>query len=282
MGKIALLTDSASDISMELLQKNNIKLLPFKIIYKDKEYDDRIEITPQMMYERLENEIPKTSLPSIEKMTNALQQAVEEGCTHAIIITISSAFSGTNNAARIVCEDFKDIETFVFDTKTLSAAQGIMVLKTAEMIRSGKSFKEITEALPTFRDKIDSYFALDTLEYLKKGGRIGAVAGTVGEFLNLKPIITVADDGTFMGIGKARGSKQALSKLVSILKGYLDKGKHSVWIVNGNASDKVQWLMDTIKDLPNLVEYNVAGITGPALGVNTGSGSVGIVIEKLD
>lgn len=282
MEKIALLTDSASDISMELLQKNNIKLLPFKIIYKDKEYDDRIEITPQMMYERLENEIPKTSLPSIEKMTNALQQAVEEGCTHAIIITISSAFSGTNNAARIVCEDFKDIETFVFDTKTLSAAQGIMVLKTAEMIRSGKSFKEITQALPTFRDKIDSYFALDTLEYLKKGGRIGAVAGTVGEFLNLKPIITVADDGTFMGIGKARGSKQALSKLVSILKGYLDKGKHSVWIVNGNASDKVQWLMDTIKDLPNLVEYNVAGITGPALGVNTGSGSVGIVIEKLD
>lgn len=282
MEKIALLTDSASDISMELLQKNNIKLLPFKIIYKDKEYDDRIEITPHMMYERLENEIPKTSLPSIEKMTNALQQAVEEGCTHAIIITISSAFSGTNNAARIVCEDFKDIETFVFDTKTLSAAQGIMVLKTAEMIRNGKSFKEITEALPIFRDKIDSYFALDTLEYLKKGGRIGAVAGTVGEFLNLKPIITVSDDGTFMGIGKARGSKQALSKLVSILKGYLDKGKHNVWIVNGNASDKVQWLMDTIKDLPNLVEYNVAGITGPALGVNTGSGSVGIVIEKLD
>lgn len=282
MEKIALLTDSASDISMELLQKNNIKLLPFKIIYKDKEYDDRIEITPHMMYERLENEIPKTSLPSIEKMTNVLQQAVEEGCTHAIIITISSAFSGTNNAARIVCEDFKDIETFVFDTKTLSAAQGIMVLKTAEMIRNGKSFKEITEALPTFRDKIDSYFALDTLEYLKKGGRIGAVAGTVGEFLNLKPIITVSDDGTFMGIGKARGSKQALSKLVSILKGYLDKGKHNVWIVNGNASDKVQWLMDTIKDLPNLVEYNIAGITGPALGVNTGSGSVGIVIEKLD
>ena len=92
MGKIALITDSASDISVEMLDENNIKLLPFKVIYSDREYEDRIDITPQMMYERLKTEIPKTSLPSIEKMTNIFKEAVDEGYTHAIIITISAAF----------------------------------------------------------------------------------------------------------------------------------------------------------------------------------------------
>ncbi|BCZ46240.1 hypothetical protein psyc5s11_23070 [Clostridium gelidum] len=282
MEKIALITDSASDISVELLEKNKIKLLPFKVIYSDGEYEDRIDITPQMMYERLKIEIPTTSLPSIEKMTNIFKEAIEEGCTHAIIITISAAFSGTYNAVRLVCEDFPELETFVFDSKTLTMAEGAMVLETAKLISEGKSFKEITELLPVYREKIDLFFTIDTLEYLQKGGRIGRVAGTIGELLNLKPIITVADDGTYRTAAKARGSKQSVSKLIEIFKGYLEKGKYKAWILDGYGMDKVQSLYDAIKDLPNVVECTIAGTIGPALGVNTGPGLVGIAIERVD
>ena len=282
MEKIALITDSASDISVELLEKNKIKLLPFKVIYSDREYEDRIDITPQMMYERLNTEIPTTSLPSIEKMTNIFKEAIDEGCTHAIIITISAAFSGTYNAVRLVCEDFPELETFVFDSKTLTMAEGAMVLEAAKLISEGKSFKEITEILPVYREKIDLFFTIDTLEYLQKGGRIGKVAGTIGELLNLKPIITVADDGTYRTAAKARGSKQSVSKLIEIFKGYLEKGKYKAWILDGDGLDKVQSLYEEIKDLPNVVECKIAGTIGPALGVNTGPGLVGLAIERVD
>lgn len=282
MEKIALITDSASDISIELLNENKIKLLPFKVIYSDGEYEDRIDLTPQMMYDRLKTEIPKTSLPSIEKMTNVFKEAIEEGCTHAIIITISAAFSGTYNAVRLVSEDFPELKTFVFDSKTLTMAQGAMVLEAAKLIKMGKSFEEITEILPTYREKIDLFFTIDTLEYLQKGGRIGKVAGTVGQLLNLKPIITVADDGTYRTAAKVRGSKQAVSKLTDIFKGYLEKGKYKAWILDGNGSDKVQSLYETIKDLPNVIECRIAGTIGPALGVNTGPGLVGLAIERVD
>jgi DegV family protein with EDD domain len=282
MEKIALITDSASDISVELLEKNKIKMLPFKIIYSDGEYEDRIDITPQMMYERLESEIPKTSLPSIEKINNTFKELIAEGHTHAIIITISAAFSGTYNAVRLVCEDFPELKTFVFDSKTLTMAEGAMVLETAKLIREGKLFKEITEILPIYRDKIDLFFTIDTLVYLQKGGRIGKVAGTVGEFLNLKPIITVADDGTYRTAAKVRGSKQAVSKLANIFKNYLEHGKYKAWILDGNGLDKVQSLYKSIKDLPNVVECTISGTIGPALGVNTGPGLVGLAIERVD
>lgn len=282
MDKIALITDSASDISIELLEKNNIKMLPFNIIYSDGEYEDRIEISPQTMYDRLETEIPKTSLPSIEKINNVFKEAVDKGCTHAIIITISAAFSGTYNAVRLVSEEFPELKTFVFDSKTLTMAEGAIVLETAELIREGKSFDEIIERLPKYREKIDLFFTIDTMEYLQKGGRIGKVAGTVAEFLNIKPIITVADDGTYRTAAKARGSKQAVSKLKDIFKSYSENGKCKAWILDGNAFEKAYSLYEYIKGLPNVVECTIAGTIGPALGVNTGPGLVGLAIERVE
>ncbi|WP_297423755.1 DegV family protein [Clostridium sp.] len=282
MDKIALITDSASDISIELLEENNIKMLPFKLLYSDGEYEDRISITPEMMYERLKAEIPKTALPSIEKITNIFEEIISEGYSHAIVITISAAFSGTFNAVRLVSENFPEITTHVFDSKTLTMAQGAMVLETAKLIKEGKSYNEIIEMLPMYRERIDLFFTIDTLEYLQKGGRIGKVAGTVGELLNLKPIITVADDGTYRTAAKVRGSKQAISKLTDIFKSYLEKGRYKAWILDGYGMEKVQSLYESIKDLPNVVECTIAGTIGPALGVNTGPGLVGLAIEKID
>lgn len=282
MEKIALITDSASDISIELLEQNKIHMLPFKLIYSDGEYEDRIDISPQMMYERLKTEIPKTSLPSIEKITSVFKKIIAEGYTHAIVITISAAFSGTYNAVRLVCGDFPELNTFVFDSKTLTMAEGAIVLEVAKLIKDGKSFAEIVGELPKYRENIDLYFTIDTLEYLQKGGRIGKVAGTVGEFFNLKPIITVADDGTYRTAAKVRGSKQAVSKLTDIFKTYLEKGKYKAWILEGDGFDKVQGLYKAIKDLPNVYECTIAGTIGPALGVNTGPGLVGLAIEKID
>lgn len=282
MNKIALITDSACDLNTELLEKYNIKLLPFKIIFSDKEYDDKLEITPEFLYEKLPTEIPKTSLPSIERLTNILDEAIRDGYTHAIIITLSSEFSGTYNSIRLACENFDEITTFVYDSKSLSMAEGVVVLETAKLIQEGKSFDEIVNTIPNFSDNTEIFFTIDTLEYLRKGGRIGRVAGTIAEVLNLKPVITIDKEGCFQTYSKARGKKQALSKLLKIAKTYTENNKCKFWIMDGNALEDAKSLFETIKSLDNVVDCQLGYSIGPALGVHTGPGLFGFIVEKVD
>ncbi|MBD7912381.1 MULTISPECIES: DegV family protein [Clostridium] len=281
MEKIALITDSASDVSLDFVKENNIKVVPFKIIFSDREYNDAIELTSEMLYELLPKEVPTTSLPSTDKFAELLTSLKDEGYTHAIIITISSGLSGTYNSARLAAESVNGIETFVFDSMTLTMSEGAMVIETANLIKEGKSFKEITEFLPSLRDKIDVFFTIDTLEYLIKGGRIGKVAGTIATTLNLKPIITVGNDGIYHTAAKVRGVKQSISKLSTLLKPYLEKGKCKVWVLNGGAPEKAKVLYQSIKDFPNIIECTLGGCIAPSLGVHTGPGLVGLIVEKM-
>ncbi|AOR22309.1 DegV family protein [Clostridium taeniosporum] len=282
MDKIALLTDSASDICTEDLNKYNINLLPFKIIFSDKEYDDKLEITSDVLYELLPREIPKTSLPSIERLNNILNRLADEGYTHAIIVTISNEFSGTYNSMRLACEDFDRLKTHVFNSKSLSMAEGVVVLEAAKLIEEGKSFEEIVRLLPDLRSKIDIFFTIDTLEYLRKGGRIGRVAGTIGDVLNLKPVITIDENGSFRTYCKARGKKQSTSKLLKIAKSYTENNKCKFWVMDGNALDDAQTLCENIKNLNNVVDCKLGYSIGPALGVHTGPGLFGFIVEKVD
>ena len=280
MEKIAILTDSASDLTKEVIDKYNINVLPFRIIYSDREYEDLIDITPDEVYSSFEREIPTTSLPSVEKIETIYNQLEEEGYTHLISINISSNLSGTLNSIRLVSEEHPKIKSYIYDTKTLTASEGVIVLEACKMIEEGKSFDEIIEKLPEFRKNVHCFFTIKTLEYLKKGGRIGRVAGTIGELLNLKPIIEVGDDGIYNTYSKVRGRKQALSKLHSILDGFLAKGKCNVWVLHGAAKEECIELYDELKNLPN-VNYMTTGTISPALGVHTGPGLIGLIIQEV-
>ncbi|WP_040214046.1 DegV family protein [Clostridium polynesiense] len=279
MEKIALITDSGCDLDKETLERYNIYLLPFRIIYKDKEYLDRVTVEPQEVYDRLEEEIPSTSLPSMQIIEDVLTEIENKGYTHVIALMISSGLSGTYNSMRLMCENHPKLISAVYDTKTLSMGQGAMALACADMIKEGKSFDDILEALPRLRKKIHAYFTIETLEYLKKGGRIGKVTGTIGDLLNIKPIIHVNDDGIYHNYSKTRGKKQALSKLTEILKEYLHKVKCSVWLLHGGAPEEARRFFETLKRLDNITLMGMAQI-GPALGVHTGPGLIGLIIKE--
>ncbi len=281
MEKIALITDSSCDIDIEVLKEKNIFLLPFRIIYKDKEYMDKVEITADEVYSKLHLEIPSTSLPSIQLIEDTLTEIENQGYTHVICVMISSNLSGTYNSMRLMCENHPKLISEVIDSKTLTMGQGSLVLSCADMIQQGKTFKEIIDTFPSLRNKVNVYFTIETLEYLKKGGRIGKVAGTIGEFLNLKPVIHVGDDGIYHTHSKARGKKQALSKLLSITKEYLSKGKCRLWLLNGGAEEEAEALLPTVKAMENVISVGTGQI-GPALGVHTGPGLIGIVIKEED
>ena len=280
MQKIALITDSACDLDLNTLKENNINLLPLRIIYSNGDYRDRIDISPQEVYDKLEKEIPKTSLPSAQETEDILNKLEQEGYTHVICISISSGLSGSFNALRLALEDHPKLTSFVYDSKILAYPQGEIVLEVAKLIKEGKSYEEIVKEIPEIRKRVIGYFTINTLEYLKKGGRIGRLAGTIGELLNLKPIITTDENGIYYTVAKVRGRKQSLSKMTELLKGYLAKGKCEVAVLHAGCEDEAIKYMNSLKDLTNVVSIKIAEIS-PALGIHGGPGLIGFSVKMV-
>ncbi|MPN38769.1 DegV domain-containing protein [bioreactor metagenome] len=157
--------------------------------------------------------------------------------------------------------------------------EGAIVIECGKMIASGKSFEEIVELLPSIQSRIKVYYVVETLTYLIQGGRIGKVAGTVGELLQLKPIISINEEGTYYTYSKVRGRNKSIAKLVEIANEALVKDKSKIWVLHGGALEDGKALYETISKLPNLSEVHFGDIS-PVLGVHTGPGLLGIVVMR--
>ncbi|NEZ47052.1 DegV family protein [Clostridium niameyense] len=281
MEKIALITDTTCDLSKTLLKKYNVEQLAFRIIYKDKDYKDKIEISSEEVYNNLQNEVPTSSLPSMEDMENLFNELEEKGYTHVIAVVLSSGLSGIYNAVKIVSDNHPKLTTYVCDSKSISLGEGIVVVECAKMIKSGKSFMEIVKHIPNIISRIQEFFVVGTLEYLKKGGRIGKVAGTIGELLNIKPIVSIDSiDGKYYTYDKVRGRKQSLSRLIDIVKDILNKDKCSIYVMHGNAENEAKKIFDMLKVLPNVTSAFFGGCISPVSGVHSGPGLVGVACFK--
>ncbi|WP_373898085.1 DegV family protein [Haloimpatiens sp. FM7315] len=279
MEKIALIADSTCDLDKKYIDNYDVKILHLKIIYKDKEFIDRVNITPQEVYDNLKVEVPHTSLPSISEMHNLFNELEKEGYTHAIIIPISSGLSGTYNTLKLAASDHTNMDITVFDSKSLTLGAGAQIIRCGEMIKEGKSYNEIISSLPKIRDNIKVYYMVDTLEYLIKGGRIGKVSGTLGQLLNIKPIISINEDGIYYTHCKVRGKKQAKNKLMEIVENELANSKGKVWVMHGGALKEGTEFYENLKSNENITQIDIGDIS-PVAGVHTGPGLLGVVIEK--
>lgn len=277
MNKIALVTDSTSDLNQEEIKKYNIHVLPLKIVYKDREYNDRVDITPDEVYRNMSVEVPTTSLPTMDDINQLFKKLKEEGYTHIIAITISTGLSGTYNSVRLVSENYPELKFEIFDSRALSLGAGAIVLECGDMIQAGRSFEQIIKELPKLREKIKIFYVLDTLKYLIKGGRIGRVSGSIGEILNVKPIISINKEGIYYNFTKVRGRKQSISKIFDLVKETLKEKRAKVWVLHGGAKEEAQELYSKIVELPNIIHLGFSDIS-PVAGVHTGPGLIGITI----
>lgn len=277
MNKIALITDSTSDLPREIQEKYNIEVLPLHVIYKDAEYRDGVDITPEEVYNSLSREVPSTSLPSTGKILELFQRLKEEGYRDVLSIHISSGLSGTYSMIKNLEENAKQIglRLHVIDSKSISMGLGFLVIKAAQLIESKTPLNEIIKTLERFKREVKVFFVLKSLEYLKKGGRIGLVEGTLGDMLSIKPIISVNSEGIYYTIAKTRGRKSSIRKLIEIVKGAIGKSRVRVAVMHGNALDEAMEILNSIKDEVNTT-YIFAGQVGPVVGVHTGPGLVGI------
>ncbi|TDX51417.1 DegV family protein [Orenia marismortui] len=279
--KIALLTDSTSDISTELLKEKNIHSLPLKIIYSDNQYNDRIDIQPEEVYKKFDEEIPTTSMPTPHDTKEKILELKAQGFTHVIAIHISSGLSGTYNMVNMISKQIDDITVEVIDSKALSMGLGRLVLYTAELIEKGLNFNNIISKVKDKMENVDVFFVVKSLKYLIEGGRIGKVSGTIGEFLNIKPIISIDKEGEYYNFKKTRGRKRSINTLYKLIKEKVKEGISTVDVVHGAAYEEAKELLDKVKNLDN-VKDSFFGQIGPSMVVHTGPGLIGVVINRIN
>ncbi|MDZ7671938.1 MAG: DegV family protein [Halanaerobiales bacterium] len=278
--KIAVVTDSTSDLSKEILKEKNIESFPLKIIYSDREYRDRVNIQPQEVYDSFEKEIPSTSMPGPEEIKNKYLELKDKGFTHIISIHISSGLSGTYNTCKMASNEIEGVTIELIDSKMLSMGLGRLVLYAQELVDKGEdSFDSIVEMVKNKIDRIDLYFVVSTLKYLKKGGRIGKVKGTIAELLNIKPIISIDEEGKYYTFDKVRSRKKSINRLIDLAKEKINDGICFVDVMHADAKKEASSILDKLKDLNNVKEASLGEIS-PAMVVHSGPGLIGVCITK--
>ncbi|MGL5440031.1 MAG: DegV family protein [Filifactoraceae bacterium] len=285
MEKIAILTDSTTDLDKKLLDNIKATVVPLQIIYKDgRTFRDIVDINVNQVASDLDEFEPKTSLPIIQDAIDAFETLEKAGYTHCIGILLSSGLSGTYNMFKTVVDSYEgNMVIEIIDSKSASVGIGSVILAVNEYITSGMKFNDIVEKAKKDCENQKVYFAIETLKYLQKGGRISKVQGAVGSVLDVKPIIEVDEEGKLNNIAKVRGRKKSILKLVELFKVEIDnavsRGKKikSIYTVHGNRQEDGEFLTEKLKEL--LPEFNIeCHKMGALLTVHTGEGTIGGVI----
>ncbi len=280
--KIAILVDSGSDVPREYREKYHMYVAPLTIIYKDREYQDGVDIDPQAVYDRFAEEIPSTSLPSPAVVTGLFKQIRSDGYDKVIVVAISSGLSGTFNMLTNFGPSPEGLEARYVDTKNIGIGSGFAAIRAGELIEQGLPFEEVCRGVEDAVKNTTLFFCVSTLEYLVKGGRIGLVAGMVGQLLNVKPVIACNEDGIYYTVGKARGREKslrlALEKAVEFAEGATE---YNIAVVQGAAEEEGKALLAAMKKrLPDF-RYAIEEQLTPALVVHTGPGLIGIGVQRL-
>lgn len=279
--RVALVTDSSCDLSDEQLAAYDIRLVSLRVASSKGEFRDRLEISQDQLYDLLKEEVPKTSLPLPEDVSALYRSLQAEGCTRVVHLAISAGLSGTYNMVRILADDFPDMRIDVMDTRTLSCGLGLLVLEAAECLQRGMAVEDVLERIEHLRATQLGTFVIRTLEFLRKGGRIGLVEGVVGSLLQLKPVIFVNDDGIYQTLVKARGFNNALNVMCDEFFRRYEGQRVRLAIVHGAAYEDALKLRDKFCEKLNVVSSFISPVS-PALAIHTGPGLLGAIVQFAD
>lgn len=281
--KIAIVVDSGSDVNQTLQSKYDILSLPLRIQIDDKEYTDGVDITREELFAQIDDAKVSTSLPAGKDIIEGFEALKEEGYTHVIVVAISSGLSGTFNVIQNLTQEVDGLEFFVLDTKNISLASGYLAIEAAKLKAQGKSFEEIKTHLTSSLNKSKVFFTVGTLDYLIQGGRIGLVAGTVANVLNIKPVISCNEEGIYHTVSKVRGYKRVLTKMIDEAYDFVKDAKScTVTLLNANSKENLDKLLEYTKNkFVNAESVSLSNIT-PALAIHTGPEAMGIAVYRHD
>lgn len=270
--KVAILTDSGSNLSKEFIKKHdNLFVVPLMIVVDGESFRDQVEITPKEVYAQIDDKDLKTSLPALGDLQKTIQKIKDQGYTDLLVINISSGLSGTYNSFRLELENVTGLNITQYDTKTLGAGQGYLVEQALELVKTKTSIEDIIKALDKQRYQQSlAVYTINTLKYLKKGGRIGKVEGTIGDMLRIKPVITVDDDeGVYITLAKAFGLKRSLVKMRELFVDKFKGNKIDLTVHYASDLEKAKELANMLTKILDVRKLTLSELT-PVLGIHTG------------
>ena len=278
MSKFALVTDSTAYVPTELVQKHNISVVPLILVWGDEMFEDGVDILPKEFYTRLKTAkvMPSTSQATPAKMQAIFQSLVDQGMD-VLGMFISSKLSGTMQSAMQAKDTMGGAgeKVTLVDSQCTSMALGFQVLAAARAMDAGASLQECAAIAEKAHEKAGLFFAVDTLEFLHRGGRIGGAQRFIGSALNLKPILALKD-GRVEGVERIRTKSKAQDRILELVSEQV-KGKSNIRLatVHANAAEDAKILLDRAAQALNPSETFVTDLS-PVVGTHAGPGTVGL------
>lgn len=273
MPGVHIVTDSACDLTDQLVKEHGVIVVPLTIRFGSEELEDRRQLTPAEFWDRCRGKgaLPETSAPSPGAFQAAYRQAADEGADSILCLTISSRVSGTYGSAVTAADSFSTVPVRVIDTYTLTMGQGLLVIAAAEDAAAGKSLDEIVALTEDRIPRTRIYGVLGGLEHLQRLGRIGSARALLGSVLNIKPVIQLKD-GEVAEESKQRTRTRALAYLVDKVKA--DAPLERIGIVDG-ACDDIAEVISKLQDLAT--QHPLLSVDlGPVVGTHAGPNTVGV------
>lgn len=276
MSKVAIVTDSVAYIPKELLAQYNIRVVPQVVVWDNETFLDGVEIEPTEFYIRLSKAkvMPYTSQATPAIFYKIFKEILEEDCD-ILAIQVSEKLSGTLTSAMQAREMLHANNIEVFDSQSAAMAMGFQVLEAARAAQAGASLAECKAVAVTTREHVGVIFAVDTLEFLYRGGRIGGGARFLGTALNIKPILELRD-GRVEAVERVRTRKRSLARLIELVE-ERTRGKRPLHLatLHANALSEATELLKTASETLGAVECLLSEVS-PAVGTHTGPGTVGL------
>lgn len=277
-----LVVDSSSDLPIEIIEKYNVVVVPLYVIIDGHEYKDGVDISPKEFYQKLaeSEQIPTTSQVTPDRFESAFRTLRDQG-EDVLCITIGSNASGTCQSAFIAKEQLDDEHVWVLDSNSLCMGTGYLAVMALRLSEEGYSVPEILETLsPLTENRIGHLFCVDTLEYLKKGGRIRASKAKLAEILNIKPILSV-EDAITQQFGKVRGRKKIIPFYLDYLEESMDFEK-SPFLSVAHSEDLAfaQKFIEAFKERFNYDKPIYISDIGATIGTHAGPGVLAVFYIK--
>ena len=273
--KIRVVTDSTCDLPLEVAEMYGLVVVPVFINMNGKSYLDGVEISRAEFYEMLPSSdpLPTTSAPGIGTFVEIYKKLAEEGATYIISIHISGSLSNIPNIARLAAEAVEEVQVIVVDSGQLTLGLGLVALEAAQMAAGELSLDEVLEKIEDLKKRTHSYALLDTLDYLKKGGRISALQHNLATLLSIKPLLLFYQGDMVME--KVRTHKKAVERMLAHAAslGKLEK----IALVHASSIERLEAVRDRARELFADLEVPFSGEVTPAIGSHVGPGSVGLV-----
>jgi DegV family protein with EDD domain len=281
MPRIAILTDSSANLPVDMVERYHINVMPLKIQWGEETFRDGVDLTTQEFYKRLEahSTIPTTSQLS----TNEFLQAFDElapRCDGIVAVLISSGISGTVASAQAAAAQFSKVPVEVVDSLATTGGLALIVLAAAHAAEQDYSLAEIAQTARDAAQKLHTYFVVDTLKYLQKGGRIGGASRYLGTVLGIKPLLCLDKEGKIDAFERIRTKRKAVARLIELAEEKAGSQAVHVGIFHANVAGEAAELQKQLVDSINCKNIYIFELS-PVIGAHVGAGTIGLSLYSV-